>query len=189
MKLKEIIALTYAYYNQGKAPQDAVLAMYAEDLADLDPIQCIDAYNRYRKNPKNRTFPLPAQIRELVCPDEFISTEAQAREIAARIVGAISQFGWNNGRSAEVYIGPAGWSVVQRQGGWNYLCENMGTRINPTTFQAQVRDQVEGSLRYGLPAIESQIGASPSRISGELVQANFARLLGEKPDDEPEGAA
>lgn len=181
-KLKETIVLTHAYYNRGQPLQDGVLLMYAEDLSDLDPITCIEAYQCYRRNPQNRTFPLPAQIRELVNPEEFVAVEAKAREIAARVVGAVTRFGWNNGRDACEYIGPIGWTVVERQGGWRHICENLGLRIQATTFQAQIRDQVEGSLRHG-PALEQSILALPEKRSGELAPINFGSLIGRSEKD------
>lgn len=161
-KLKEVIALTFAYYNNGRVPQDTVIAMYAEDLADLPQDLCITAYSKYRRNPKNKTFPLPAAIREIVCPEDNISIEAQAREIAARICGAIPKFGWCNQNEAMNHIGPAGWQTVERQGGWNYICQNMGININPTSFQAQIRDQIAANLQYGSLALEAKIHSLPS---------------------------
>lgn len=185
-KLKETIVLTFAYYNRSQTLSDAVLLMYVEDLKDLDAEACIDAYGRFRRNPANKTFPLPAQIRELVNPEEFVSVEARAREVAGRVVGAVSMFGWCNSRDAEAYIGPEGWIVVQRQGGWSYICENMGLKLNPTTFQAQVRDQVEGSLKYGREALEKSIFALPeSEVrKGSLEGAKgIMALIPNKPEE------
>ena len=166
MNLKQTIAITFAYYYPGRSLPDEVVAMYVSDLSDLDVTSCIETYNRWRRNPSNKKFPLPAEIRELVNPGEFVAIESQAREIAARICGAVPRFGWNNAKQAELFIGPEGWSAVQRQGGWQYLCEQMGSNINPATFQAQIRDQIEGSLRYGGAVIERSIGVLPQRGTG-----------------------
>lgn len=189
MTLKEAIFSTYIYYSRS-ALNDQVLAVYLEDLADLDPKECIEAYQRWRRNPANKHFPLPAQIRELVNPEQFVSVEARAREVAARITGAVSKYGWNNGTAARVFIGPEGWEVVQRQGGWNYLCENLGTKMNPTSFQAQVRDQLDGVFRHGLTALEKSIGAIESRSGGLATIGEIIRAqLPDKPNDEGPGAA
>lgn len=182
-----VIKATAAYY--GKLIEPEVLTMMCNDLEDLDPLKVIEAYERYRKSPRNRHFPLPSDIRELVNPGEFVAVEARAREIAARVVGAVTKYGWNNGTEAMSYIGPEGWAAVEIQGGWRHICENLGTNMQSTTFQAQVRDQVEGLLRYGADAIEKSIGAlSPGRIrSGELTAiGDIARLL---PSQDPDGAA
>lgn len=162
--VKEVIALTFAYYHPGQVLDSTVLEMYAGDLADIPKDAVMMAYQQYRRSPKNNRFPLPATIREIVYPQDYISHEDQAAEVAARIVGAIPNYGWCNGRGAEEYIGPVGWAAVQRQGGWSYLCENMGTKINPSTFQAQIRKQLESNFKYGINAIEESVGA---RLTGK----------------------
>lgn len=185
-----MIALTFAYYHRGQTLQDQVLDMYASDLADLDAQECMAAYQRYRRNPANKFFPLPAQIRELVNPEEFVSHETQARETAARIMGAITKFGWNNHAEAQLFIGAAGWAVVQRQGGWRHLCENVGLKINPTSFQAQLRDQLMGDFKHGVATIENTIGALPENSARNSGLQNMQGILALIPggDDDKEGA-
>jgi hypothetical protein len=190
-QLAKTIKATATYYGRSLEPE--VLTMMCDDLADLDAGKCMQAYANYRRNPRNKTFPLPAQIRELVNPEQFVSAEAKAREIAARIVGAIPKYGWNNGREAQVYIGPEGWAAVQRAGGWQYLCENVGVGIHATTLQAQLRDQLEGSLHYGRGAIEQAIGVgtreskAPQLESASDILKRIVVL--NKPDSGPDGAA
>ena len=179
-KLKEMILLVHEYYHRGYPLSDQVLLMYASDLADLNEARCIEAYQRWRRNPANTRAPLPAQIREIVNPEEFVAVETQARELAARIVGAIPKFGWCNAKEARLYVGEVGWRIVERHGGWQYLCENVGTIINPAVLQAQMRDQAEGDIRYGSQAIEKSIGAlSESKArGGELEPFNVISLIG-----------
>lgn len=191
MNLHQVIALTFAYYHPEKVISDSIVNIYAEDLCDLPQDEVIAAYNQYRRNPRNVHFPLPAKIREIVSPTEFISHEDKAAEVAARIVGAIPNYGWCNGRAAEEYIGPVGWAAVQRQGGWSYLCENMGTKINPSTFQAQIRKQLESNFKYGINAIEASVGA---RLTGNpnegLTQiGDVLKRIKQLNEPEPEGAA
>lgn len=168
-KLKETIIGTAVYYGRQMTPE--VLQMMVEDLEDLDPVACEQAYRAWRRNPKNKTFPLPAQIREVVAPEESIDPEDLAREIAARIVGAVPKFGWCNAREAEKFIGPEGWEIVRRQGGWSYICENLGVTMSPSTFQAQLRDQLKANLKHGLGAIDRRVtlgegGAVPALGEG-----------------------
>lgn len=189
--LRQVILATANYYRQ-QISED-VLEMYAEDLADLSPELCIAGYNQYRRNPANKTFPLPAQIRELVNPGEFIGAEVQAREIAARIIGAISKFGWNNGREAQVYIGPIGWSVVLSSGGWSKLCEDVGPgydKINPATLQAQLRDRIEGIVRYGGDALERKILSIERREARKELEpgGDILKMIMAPIDDGPESA-
>lgn len=184
MTLKEIILLTHEYYHRGHPLSDQVLLMYAGDLSDLNEQQCVGAYTQWRRNPKNTKAPLPAEIRELVNPEQFVAIEAQARELAARVVGAIPKFGWCNPKEAKLYIGDIGWQLVERHGGWRYLCENVGVIINPAVLQAQIRDQAEGEIRYGSNVIAKKIGALSeieSKRGGELVPigSGLRALIGE----------
>lgn len=191
LELRQVLARTIkataTYYGRTLEPE--VLSMMCDDLSDLDYGKCIDAYAAYRRNPKNRTFPLPAQIRELVAPEQFVSVETQAREISARIVGAIPKFGWCNARDAQAFIGPIGWDLVKRSGGWRFLCENVGHNMSATTLLAQLRDQLEGTLTYGKPAVEEAIGVGTREASGELEspKAVVQRLLNQGQTSEPNG--
>ncbi len=141
-KLKEVIALTAAYYGFNLNPQ--VLLMYVDDLAEFDYQDVINAYQNYRKNPKNRTMPLPAQIIGILTPE--ISQESQANIITGRIREAIGKFGWANPGEAKAHIGEIGWRVIGRFGGWSSVCENHGLSINPGQFNAQAREQVKAIL-------------------------------------------
>lgn len=136
MNLRECIVMTGMYYE--KALTEPLIEMYAGDLADLPEAAVVEAYQDYRRNPKNRTFPLPAQIREILAP--VVSDEAWARELVARIPQAVSRFGYSNGADARAFIGEHGWQVVKAQGGWSYLCENLGAGFDVMTFQAQARE-------------------------------------------------
>lgn len=181
--LARAIKATATYYNRQLDAE--VLSMMCDDLDDLAPDACIAAYMQYRRNPANRAFPLPAQIRELVAPEEYVAVETQAREIASRIVGGIAKHGWCNGREAEADIGPIGWQLVQRYGGWSRLCQDVGTgrgMLNPLTLQAQLRDQLEGTIRYGAPAIAKAIGATPKQTNGLESIGSIMNLLPEKPE-------
>jgi hypothetical protein len=192
MTLREVIALTFAYYNRGQTLSDAVLEMYAGDLSDQDQLKCMAAYAQWRRNPANKTFPLPAQIIELINPDQFVAPETKAREVAARVIGAISKFGWTNAKGAQVFIGPEGWGAVNRMGGWSYLCENVGPRgINPASLQAQLRDLLMGDFKHGAAVIEQSIGALThiNNRTGELEPAgNVLALVTGKRDDDKEPA-
>jgi hypothetical protein len=140
--LKEIIIMTANYYNRTLSPQ--VLEMYVEDLSGHDDLAIINAYKAYRRDPKNKTFPLPAQILEIVSPQ--LSKETQAQEIASRIVHAIPKFGYNGFAQMAEYVGPIGVEVVRSFGGWAYICENHGAALDPGQFFAQARDKVKAKL-------------------------------------------
>jgi hypothetical protein len=175
--LAKTIKAVATYY--GRNMDADVLSMMCDDLEDLPIDKVIAGYNQWRRNPANKTFPLPAQIRELVSPGEFIAPETRAREVAGRIVGAITKFGWNNAKEAQVFIGPEGWELVKRMGGWQHLCETTSPK-QATMLQAQMRDQLEGVFRYGREAIETSIGALPQarERQGEIEgKTDFVKLV------------
>lgn len=148
--IKEIIVLTAAYYGVTIKPE--VLAMYAEDLSDLDPAEVLDAYKTYRRDPKNKTMPLPAHIREIIQPT--VSPDAMAREIAGRCMEAVKEFGWPSPEKARAFIGEEGWSVIRSVGGWQHFCEELGVEINPQTFYAQCRERVRDQIQFNRGQIQ-----------------------------------
>lgn len=163
-EIKKIIILTAAYYGREIKPE--VVAMMAEDLADLDPNAVKNAYNAYRRNPKNRTMPLPAQIREIVSP--VIDDEIEARDAAARIIQAISKYGHNNQFLAREFMGELAWSVVNKQGGWQNLCESF--QIAQTgIWQAQFRDLAKTQLAL---AKAGRLDLPPALPASNVVQIN-----------------
>jgi hypothetical protein len=137
-RIKEIIILTASYFRQTiSAP---VLEMYVDDLIDLPADRVINAYKTFRRDPKNKTCPLPSQIRDIVMPAK--TPESSARDDAARIQQAIVKYGYSNPLEAESFLGSKVWAVVQSFGGWNYICTNHGVNIDPTTFYAQARERL-----------------------------------------------
>lgn len=156
MTLREMIILTASYYS--KTLSEPLLDMYAEDLSDLPVNAVLSAYQAYRRNPKNKAFPLPAQIREIVAPEA--DPEAEARAILDRIITAINKFGWPQGEAAKAYVGPIGWRIVENNGGWMKLCES--NFIHNPGLLAQARNRAEDLIKYGdsfrsdSPQIESK---------------------------------
>lgn len=155
VRLTQKLALYAAYYKT-QLP-DAVLKMYAADLSDLDFIDCDKAMEMYRKNPKNRVMPIPAQIRDIACP--VVDTDSAGREIAARIQESITRFGSWQGDLAKAFIGDVGWSIVQSYGGWSRVCEEHGVSLDKGQFMAQARDLAKGRLTHTPIALALAIGA------------------------------
>lgn len=141
-RVKEMIILTANYYQ--RTLNQPVLEMYLEDLEGYDDESVVQAYRAYRRDPKNKTFPLPAQIIDIMNPR--VSVDAQSQEIAGRITQSISKFGYTGGASAREFIGEIGWSVVQRFGGWAEICRDHGVSIQPGQFFAQTRDMIKAKI-------------------------------------------
>jgi len=134
--LKKLIIHVAEYYDRDIKP--AAVLMMANDLKEYPLDEINQAYEKYRKADKLFKFPMPAQIIAIMCPEP--SEENLAREIASKISQAVTKFGWPNADDAKNYIGEIGWRVVERRGGWSYICQNLGVSIDPMTFEAQSRE-------------------------------------------------
>lgn len=108
------------------------LAMYSEDLMDIEPEKLMAAVKLTRKS--EVFFPKPAVIRQKV----FGNTNDVALEIANKIVESMSRFGWNNSQMAKEFMGEIAWDIVVREGGWANLCERTKSSDLPT-LKAQWR--------------------------------------------------
>ena len=112
---------------------------------------------------KTWQMPTPHQLIEKI--KNKPSNISEANEVASRIIEAISRHGYSNIKDAKNYIGDLGWLVVNRFGGWLYLCSEMGSSINVATTRAQMRDAALSILDIGskrsldeapqLPSIEN----------------------------------
>lgn len=133
-ELMKLLSMTAGYY--GKEFPDYILKMYAADLADIPLGQLKNAFDVYRRNSKNRTFPIPAQIREIIFPEE--SENLEAVNSSNKIWNAIGKFGWSNPEEAKSFLGEL-WELVKFQGGWKNLCQE-SNQAQPEIFKAQLRE-------------------------------------------------
>lgn len=183
--LGQVIGATAIYYGR-RDITPTVISMFIDDLyvAGLSFDEAVEGYKLYRQNSKNRFFPIPASVIEIMRPE--VSPDNLAREASARIVQAITKFGYDQGASARLFIGDLGWGVVQRFGGWQYLCENVGSEINVNTFMAQARDLAIAHNELS----ESNVLGQPIQLPENkkqqgLTSANdVMKLLNFKPDNE-----
>jgi hypothetical protein len=138
-QLKKIIFVTAEFYGKSLIPE--VIQMYASDLKDLDFQKVELAYEKYRKDPRHKFSPMPAEIRQIVHPE--LTPENVAIDIADRVWRAIQRFGYTNPADAEDFIGPVGWKVVGPD--WISLCQHtdFGDR---GVFIAQVRKSIGAKL-------------------------------------------
>lgn len=141
-ELKKRILNASIYY--GKKINLDVAEMYVQALDSFSFTQVSEAINFYAKNPKNKFMFLAADLIEIIDPQP--SEENLAREIASRITSAVSTHGWVNAKSAKEFIGEIGWKIVERKGGWSYICENLGMSLDPLNFEAQCRELAKTQL-------------------------------------------
>lgn len=121
----------------GERLTDTRMKAYLFALKDLSVDELKASVFKLMNDPSLTRFPMPGKILEHARPQ--ISTEDDAKEAAARIIHAVSKFGWCNRQEARAYIGELGWQVVEMQGGWVNLCENMRPNMIPN-LQAQFRE-------------------------------------------------
>lgn len=178
IEIGKIIAYTGIYY--GRELEREVLKMMVDDLDDLLFDHVFKAYVQYRRDPKNKTMPLPAQIRDLVSPTP--QPEVQGREIASRIQAAIKRFGWPNGDAARTFIGEIGWEIVRSYGGWAQLCHDQD-KYGLGTFQAQIRERAKDLVAHGTARINVDVlPEMPGRlqISESMDRDDFMRSENER---------
>jgi hypothetical protein len=162
-----------AYYAQDLS--DSVLKMYCDDLVDLDFSTVSTAMSSWRLNPKNNRMPLPAQIRQMVCPE--IDQDSVAREIASRVIAAVSKFGYTDPNGAKEYIGETGWEIVRRFGGWQYICENLGVTLDLTMLTAQVRDLAKVHSTYSQENLQKKISNGYSDVENKLLSIVKPKMI------------
>lgn len=164
--------------------EERQLEMYVEVLAKFPEATVLQSGKEYIQNPKNEKFPIPPhKILAKYLPQEADSKDV-GREVALRIRHAVSKFGWPSPADARAHIGDLGWGVVERLGGWQHICENLGVTIQETTFMAQCRDAVESTHRLG------EQGFDPARPSieqstqrkGDLIQVDAMKLIPTQPE-------
>lgn len=161
---------------------DIKVKMFAQELEPYD-LAAIDlAFRKFRMEKGRRMMPMPSDVVASISPQA--DPKDLGRETALRIRAAVSKYGWPQPEAAQAYIGQTGWDVVQRFGGWQHLCENLGVTIQETTFLAQCRDAVESVVRLGeagfdlsMPSIEQK-----SQVHGNLTSARevVQKILGKE---------
>lgn len=149
-RLKHLIVTVAEYYARELKP--AVVTMMAEDLKELTYDQAEKAFAQYRKKDKTYRFPMPAQLIEIANPR--VDDDSIATEIAGKVFQSISKFGYTDGEAAKDFFGPIGWKAVERYGGWDYLCANVGKTISVTTFIAHIRDICLAHIKFERSAFD-----------------------------------
>lgn len=164
----------------GRDITKAALSLMLDSIADLDPREVERVLHDWAGKSKLNRHPSPAEVRELVCPEA--DPKHLAVEAAARVVAAVAKFGWNNLADAREYIGALGWRAVERLGGWQYLCENLGVTLQVTTVQAQVRDLCLATNQLAAAGIDDQPIGLPTGKVAEIVNQTAERLSLNKGD-------
>lgn len=123
-------------FNRNLSAQ--TLATLVESLVDLPYSQVYSTLSDWLKS--NQAFPMPAQIREIICPG--VTGKDEAIDAVNRIMSAISSCGYNNPDRAKEKVGELGWAAVQRFGGWSQLCQSVTSYDIEPTIRAQLRELI-----------------------------------------------
>lgn len=166
----EFITKLGMYYD--KALNAEQVKMYAEHLMVLSPDELKEATRRYQLDPENKFFPLPAVLIALIKPKENSEIDI-AREIAGRIIQSVSKYGSYRHADAREFIGDTGWIVVERQGGWTNICQEMN-EDNKGMMQAQMRDLALSVMRMQKNGTIDQ----PISIEQKKQAAEVKQLIG-----------
>lgn len=122
----------------GKSLSEDLVAMYEKSLSQLGYEKLSYVIEQIILERGDRDpFPSIRTIREKVVPTP--SAESEAIDAANRISEAMAKYGYGRREEAKQFIGELGWLIVQRQGGWENLCENTLTTQMPT-LRAQWRE-------------------------------------------------
>lgn len=156
----------------GRSFSTHAIIMMVDSLHDLDYDQVIKVLNDWGKTEK--TFPHPSDIRAKVMPG--IDDKDNALEVASTVIAAIGRFGYTNPKSAQIYIGPLGWEVVDRMGGWKHMCETC-THGNENTLRSQIRTFAETvSKRAKRGELDQRPGLPESQAVKNIMNGTFKSI-------------
>jgi len=136
-----------------------ILAFYSEPLNEIKvdwlakdclkynlSTQELDAaLELYRREDKLNRAPTLAHILEYTKPKQP-SIEELAKKDADDIPMLVRQCGWTDGQAAKEQMSHHAWNFVMAQGGWQHICENLGTEYMPIgVFVSQAYESCKAS--------------------------------------------
>jgi hypothetical protein len=126
--LLQALAVMSDLYNRGLTAE--AIIMLHDDLAEYPVEKVLEALRRCRRELK--TFPSVAEI------VDRLGTKDSPEVIAANIVQALTRYGDDKVgiARAKALVGPVGWGVVEREGGWTALMAKVQSDQLPT-YRAQ----------------------------------------------------
>lgn len=173
---RQILELSVVYGNYEMSSDKVRIYISALDsFYNLSLEKYLNALVTYSKNSKNKSFPSPIGLGEYLNPE--VSDDHQATASASRAIEAVSKFGWCNSQQARDYIGELGWKAVQAFGGWQYVCENLGSELQLTTFNAQIRELSKSIIsRSKLGIVDSPVEL-PFNEKNQPQENNLIQLI------------
>ena len=174
---KKALVKLAAYYE--KILTDEQIEIYSKQLFEYLTIEQLSkACKVYIDNPKNEFFPRPISKLIAIVSNPYESIDF-AVEISSRVIESVSKFGWTGEFKARQHVGDHGWLAIERLGGWQYLCENLGVTLNLTTTQAQIREMIKSNLE--ISKIQARNGTYPQIEQKQSNLIEFKDLIKEIP--------
>lgn len=181
----------------GREIQKPALTMMLNAISDLPAEKVLIVMNDWMKEAKNRSHPLPGDIREKIFP--ILDDKAVAIETARRLDKCVSKFGWTweqgyfreggnywedlDGKRHDSFkeavvasVGAIGWHVICARGGWQNL-RNSANEMEEGMFIAQTRDHVASSLQLQRAGVDIAKISLPSTSSPKLELVNSSAVV------------
>lgn len=176
-------AISASYYQ--RPITDDVARLYASDVSDLPDADVLHAMGALRREPRRRSCPLPAEVRVQVGRMTAGAGPAAAEQIAARISGAITRYGYPSPAKARQFMGETGWRACEELGGYIALCQRLQAD-EMGTFHAQARELCRALLdapppqecRTALPeGQQERLRGLVEQVTGALGAANHGQRV------------
>lgn len=167
---------THLAVNYKRDATRGSIRLLINGVSDLPYDRVRDVLENWMAGKQARDFPLPYHVRDAINPKP--DDETMARAAAARVIEAVGKYGWAQSALARAWIGELGWIGVQRIGGWQFLCENLGNELSLTTVQAQIRDLLAAESKLGRLGIQDQPIGLPTREEAKALIDSLPKLPG-----------
>lgn len=156
-----------------------LIALYDRNLCASGYPKLVMALDYVIVNRKSRDpFPSIKEIRDLVAPES--DPEVEAIEAAGRIVQAVTRVGPYQTEKAREFIGELGWLVVQREGGWQTVCQIL-TDDNIGILKAQWRQMAKAQYARAKAGVVTAPALPQPEEKGRVIPFDMTKLLPEMP--------
>jgi len=143
--LKVFWANVMASYGEPKNITRLEMLVKASKNLGLSEDDLSAALEKYQLEDTTGRVPMPAKLASYVKSKEP-STEELAKKDADDIPMLVRQCGWTDGQSAKEQMSYHAWNFVMAQGGWQHICENLGTEYMPIgVFVSQAYESCKAS--------------------------------------------
>lgn len=157
-KIWEVLSqFSLLFENPPSGEKLKAMCAYLAKFADPEQIKSICETLLRSQN----KFPSIKEFLEIINPE---NPETEAIEATSRIFSAIRNFGWTNPDKARSYMGELAWETVERNGGWQNVCETCNQN-NVGILKAQYRESAKTIWKRTFAGIDSNKPVLPKPLS------------------------